>query len=182
MDFAKEMEIAVKLALEVLKGELSGIRTNRPSPKLVEDVKVEYMEQQFTLKQLGSISIVPPREIDVSVWDKEALAPVVKAIETSGLGLTANTQGTLIRIFLPAMTDERRQELTKFVKGLIEQTKIRIRNLREEANKKVEAAFKSKVLSEDQKFKSREQVQKVTDKANADAEMLLASKIKEIND
>ncbi len=182
MDSAKELEISIKQLIENLKDDLNGIRTNRPSPKMVEDVKVDYLEQQFLIKQLGSISIVPPREIDVSVWDKEAVGAVVKGIETSGLGLTANTQGNLIRINLPMMTDERRQELTKFVKNLVEQMKIRVRNLREDANKKVEAAFKAKILNENQKFKSREQVQKVVDKSNADIEMLLASKIKEIND
>jgi len=182
MDFVKGLETSARQAIENLRGELSGVRTNRPSPKLVEDVKVDYMEQQFLLKQLGSISIVPPREIDVSVWDKEAVSAVVKAIETSGLGLTANTQGNLIRINLPTLTDERRQELIKFVKNLVEQVKIRVRALRDDANKKVEAAFKSKMLSEDQKFKSREQIQKAVDKANADIEMLLAGKIKEINE
>src|SRR3989344_8390243 len=180
MDFVKGLETSARQAIENLRGELSGVRTNRPSPKLVEDVKVNYMEQQMLLKQLGSISIVPPREIDVSVWDKEAVAAVVKAIETSGLGLTANSQGNLIRINLPMLTDERRLELTKFVKNLTEQTKIRVRNLREDANKKIEGAFKAKVISEDQKFKGKEQVQKVVDKTNADIEMHLAAKIKEI--
>ncbi len=182
MDFAKDLELAARQAIERLKEELQGVRTNRPSPKLVEDVKVTYLEQQLTLKQLGSISIVPPREIDVNVWDKDAVQAVVKAIETSGLGLTANTQGNLIRINLPAITDERRQELTKFVKGLVEQVKIRIRTLRDDANKKVEAAFKAKATSEDQKFKFRDQIQKAVDKANGDVETLLAMKIKEIND
>ena len=181
-EFVKAFDTGAKQAIENLKNEFSGVRTNRPSPKLVEDVKVNYMEQQMLLKQLGSISIVPPREIDVSVWDKEAVAAVVKAIETSGLGLTANTQGNLIRINLPMLTDERRLELTKFVKNLTEQTKIRVRNLREDANKKIEGAFKAKVISEDQKFKGKEQVQKVVDKTNADIEMHLAAKIKEIND
>lgn len=182
MEHAKELEQSARPLMEGLKTELSGIRTNRPNPQLVENVKVEYMEQQFTLKQLSSISIVPPREIDVNVWDKEAVNSVAKAIETSGMGLTANIQGNLIRIFLPTLTDERRQELTKLVKGMVEQIKIRIRAMRDDANKKVEAAFKTKTISEDQKFKSREQIQKVVDKLNADTEMLLAAKIREIND
>lgn len=181
-EFVKAFDTGAKVAIENLKNEFSGVRTNRPSPKLVEDVKVDYMEQQFTLKQLGSIGIVPPREINITVWDLEAVNAVVKAIETSGMGLTANTNGNVIRIFLPALSDERRQELIKFVKGLVEQTKIRIRMLREEGNKRVEAAFKLKTLSEDQKFKSREQIQKAVDKANADVEMLLAGKIKEISE
>ncbi len=181
-DFAKSLETVARPAIDNLKAELSGVRTNRPSSKLVEDVKVEYMEKQFAIKQLGSISIVPPREIDINVWDKEAVNACVKAIETSGMGLTANTQGNLIRINLPTLTDERRQELIKLVKNMIEQVKIKIRALRDDANKKAEGAFKAKAISEDQKFKNKEQIQKVVDKLNADVEILLAHKVKEIND
>lgn len=182
MEFSKDLEVALKPALENLKQELSGVRTNRPHPGLVEDIKVEYLDQQLSLKQLGSISIIPPREIDINVWDVGALNAVIKAIETSGRGLTANVSGNLIRINLPMLTDERRQELAKLVKNMVEQAKIRIRGSRDEANKKVEAAFKAKTISEDQKFKGREQIQKVVDKMNADAEMLLATKLKEINE
>jgi ribosome recycling factor len=182
MDYSKELENTVKPAVESLKTELSGIRTNRPHPGLIEDIKVEYLEQPMTLKQLGSISIVPPREIDINVWDGGALPAVVKAIETSGRGLTANISGNLIRINLPTMTDERRVELSKLVKSMVEQVKIRIRSLRDDANKKVEVAFKAKILSEDQKFRTKDYIQKVVDKTNADIENLLAGKLKEIND
>lgn len=182
MDFVKDLEGVARPVIEGLKTELSGIRANRPHSGLVEDIKVEYLEQQMTLKQLGSISIVPPREIDINVWDGGALAAVVKAIETSGRGLTANVSGNLIRINLPTMTDERRVELTKLIKNMVEQVKIRIRALRDDANKKVEAAFKAKALSEDQKFKTKDQVQKVVDKTNADIENTLAGKLKEINE
>ena len=178
----KELEKNLKTAAEGLRTELSGIRTNRPSPKLVENIKVEYMEQQLTVKQLGSISIVPPREIDISAWDKAAVGPISKAIETSGLGLTANTDGNLIRINLPTLTDERRQELTKLVKSLTEQVKIKVRNLREDVNRKIEAGFKEKKISEDQKFKFKKQNQDAVDKINAELENLLSGKIKEINE
>mgnify|MGYP001587083610 FL=1 len=178
----KDLEKNAKSAVESLKTELAGVRTNRPNPKLVEDIKVDYLGQILTIKQLGSISIIPPREIDISVWDKAAINSVAKAVETSGRGLTANVDGNLIRINLPTLTDERRQELIKLAKSLTEQSKIRIRSLRDEANKKIEAAFKAKTLSEDQKFKTKEQVQKAVDKVNAEIESLLAGKIKEINE
>jgi ribosome recycling factor len=181
-DFAKALEKLARPGVDNLKTELSGIRTNRPHPQLVEDIKVNYLDQQLSIKQLGSISIVPPREIDINVWDKGAMEPVMKAIETSGRGLTANSDGNLIRIYLPTLTDERRQELTKVVKNLTEQVKIRIRTLRDDTNKKIESAFKAKMLSEDQKFKAKEQVQKTTDKLNAEVELLLAGKIKEITE
>lgn len=178
----KDFEGGAKPALDGLKAELSGIRTNRPHPGLIEDIKVDYMGQSLMIKQLGSISIIPPREINVSVWDAAALPSVVKAIETSGRGLTANVSGNLIRINLPTMTDERRAELSKLVKSTVEQVKIKIRSLREDANKRVEAAFKAKTLSEDQKFKTKEQIQKSVDKINAEIENLLVGKLKEISE
>lgn len=181
-DYAKDLEKAARPALESFKNELSGVRTNRPTPKLVEDIKVDYLEQQLSVKQLGSISVVPPREINISVWDQGSVNAVAKAIETSGRGLTANVSGNVIRINLPTLTDERRQELTKLVKNLTEQIKIKIRSLRDEVNKKIEAAFKAKTLSEDQKFKSKNQVQKIVDKLNAEAETLLVGKLKEISE
>jgi ribosome recycling factor len=181
-NLVKDLEKNLRVAVDGLKTELAGVRTNRPNPKLIEDIKVDYMGQQLTLKQLGSISIIPPREIDVSVWDKSAVPSVAKAIETSGRGLTANTDGNLIRINLPTLTDERRQELIKVVKSTTEQVKIKVRGLRDDANKQVESSFKAKQISEDQKFKTREQIQKAVDKINAEIETLLAGKIKEINE
>ena len=181
-DYTKQFEAAAKPAVDTLKSDLSGVRTNRPNPKLVEDIKVDYLGQLLTIRQLGSISIVPPREIDINVWDKGALPSVIKAIETSGRGLTANSDGNLIRINLPVLTDERRQELTKLTKSLVEQAKIKIRSNRDDANKKIEAAYKGKTISEDQKFKEKERVQKSVDKLNAEIETLLAGKIREINE
>ncbi|MBI2025009.1 MAG: ribosome recycling factor [Candidatus Harrisonbacteria bacterium] len=181
-DYAKDLEKAARPVIESFKSELGGVRANRPNPKLVEDIKVDYMEQQFSIKQLGSISIIPPREINVTVWDQASVNAVAKAIETSGRGLTANVNGSVIRINLPTLTDERRQELTKLVKNLTEQIKIKIRSLRDESNKKIESAFKAKQINEDKKFKSKEQVQKNVDKLNAEIETLLAAKIKEISE
>jgi ribosome recycling factor len=182
MDVVKELEQKIKPLIEVLRQEFLNLRTNRPSPKLVENIKVSYMEQQFLVKQLGSISVVPPKEIDISVWDKNAVGPVAKAIESAGLGVSANIDGNLIRINLPPLTDERREELIKLVKQTAEQTRIKIRAMRDEANKKSESLFKEKKISEDQKFKNKEQIQKAVDKANGEIENILASKIKEISE
>lgn len=178
----KDFEKNLKVAVDYLKNELSGVRTNRPSPKLVDNLKVRYMDQEFTIQQLGAISILPPREIDISVWDKESVSAVVKAIETSGMGLTANSDGNLIRINLPTLTDERREELTKLSKRLTEEAKIKIRAGRDDVNKRVESAFKEKLITEDQKFKAREKVQKAVDNANGEIEMALSAKIKEISE
>ncbi|MEK7192495.1 MAG: ribosome-recycling factor [Patescibacteria group bacterium] len=182
MDIPKELDSKLKVLIESLKQELSNIRTNRPSAKLVENVKVNYMEQQFSIKQLGSISIVPPREIDISCWDKNAAGSVAKAIENSGLGVSAAVDGSLVRVNLPILTNERRTELTKLVKSMTEQSRIKIRALRDDANKKAEQSFKEKLISEDQKFKTRKQVQDAVDKINQETETLLLSKLKELSE
>lgn len=178
----KEFESKLKIIADGLKHEFSGIRANRPTTKLVEDIKVDYFDQQLPVKQLGSISIVPPREINISVWDKNAVAPVVKALEAAKLGMTPSSDGNVIRLNLPTLTDERRKELEKLIKGITEQSRIRIRGLRDDANKKTEQDFKDKNISEDQKFKSKKQIQEAVDKVNKDIETLLVGKIKEIND
>ena len=175
-DTLKNLEQKLTSAFESLKQEFFGIRTNRPTPKLVEDILVEYYEQKTPIKQLGAISIVPPREIDISLWDKNAVAPTVKALESSGLGITANTDGMLIRINLPSLTDERRQELVKLIKKLAEETRIRVRTLRDEANKGI------KDLPEDEEFKSKEKIQDAVNKTNKDIEDLIEKKTNEINE
>ena len=178
----KDVEVKLTVLVAGLKDGLSTIRTNRPSPRLVENISVQYLGAELTIRQLGSISIVPPREIDVSCWDKGAVPAVAAAIEKSGLGLTANVDGGLIRIYLPALTDERRNELVKFAKSITESTRIKIRNVRDDLNKQIEGEYKMKAITEDQKFKTREQVQKSVDKFNGEAETLLSQKIKEISE
>lgn len=181
-EIIKDLENRTRPILDALRQEFITLRANRPNPKLVEDIKVDYFDQKLTVKQLGSISVVPPKEIDIQVWDKNAVAAVAKAVEASSLGVSANIDGNLIRINLPTLTDERRQELSKLVKSVSEQTKIKIRNLRDDSNKKIEQAFKDKKISEDQKFKLKKQIQDIVDKVNKDTENLLAAKIKEINE
>mgnify|MGYP001577680275 FL=1 len=175
-EIIKDLEQKTKTIFDALRQEIVSIRTNRPTAKLVEDIKADYFGQQMSIKQLASISIVPPREIDISVWDKNALAPIVKAIESSNLGVTANTDGNLIRINLPPLTDERRKELIKLIKGIVEQSRIKIRAMRDEANKKTKDA------PEDQKLKLKEKIQDIVDKTNKEIEALLAAKIKEIEE
>ena len=182
MDLIKEIEGVTNGIVGGFRGELSNIRANRPTPKLVEGIKVDCYNQQLTVMQLGSIHVVPPREIVITLWDQEAVLPTAKAIETSGLGLTSNVDGNTIRIFLPALSDERREELGRLVKSIAEQSRIRIRGLRDEYNKKVESDFKAKNITEDQKFNLKKQIQKVVDGANEQIELLVAQKIKELHE
>lgn len=182
MILIEEFKKNSQVAIQSLKKEISGIRTNRPSPALVEDLKVNLYDQMMPLKQVGSINVSPPREINIQVWDKSAVSNVVKAIETSGLGLSANADGNLIRVHLPELTAERKEEIIKHIRKLTEQHRIQLRHFRDEINKKIQKSFDGGEINEDQKFKLKEEVQKETEKAGDEIEKILEGKIKEIND
>ncbi len=166
--------------IENFRKEIIVVRGNRPSPALVENLKVDYFGQSLLIKQLGSIGIVPPREIDINVWDKNAIPGVVKAIETAGF--SANYTDKLIRINLPPLNEERRQELVKAVKKIGEVFKIQLRAHRDEINKEIGRSFDAKEISEDQKFKLKEEIQKSVDSVNQEIESVLDKKIKELEE
>jgi len=130
MDIIKELEQKMASLIEFVRQEMMGVRSNRPSPRLVEDIAVEVYGQRMTVRQVGAISIQPPASIIISVWDKGAVNVVAKAIESSNLNVVANVDGTTIRINLPALTDERRKDIIKMVKKEIEEAKIKVRSLR----------------------------------------------------
>lgn len=182
MDTLKDLENKTRESVEYLKQQLFGMRSNRPSPKMVEDILVEVYGQKMTIKQLGAISIVPPMQIQIAVWDKATAPFVAKAIETSNLKINANVDGTIIRINLPPLSDERRNELAKVIKKEGEETRIKIRSLRDEANKKVSKDFDDGNIPEDAKFDLKEKIQKLIDKANADTELAIETKIKKIHE
>lgn len=164
-----------------LKNEFNVIRANRPSSALVEDIKVDCYGQSLTIKQLGSINTFPPREIRIQLWDKEIIKNVLKSLEASNRGFSASAEGNLIKVFLPELSQERRQELKKIVKRISEDFKIKIRHLRDEANKRIQDFFEKNEISEDQKFKLKEKVQKKVEEVNKNLDELLNSKIREIN-
>lgn len=174
------MEQKLKSFVESLKNEFQTIRSGRPSPRMVEDIKVEIYGQQMPVKALGSISVVPPREISISVWDKSVVGAVARAVEDSPLKVAANIEGNVIRINLPQLTDERKKEYEKVIRKMAEEMRIRIRSSRDGANKEVKKMEEEKKLSEDAAFKKKEEIQKLTDKTNKEVEELLESKIKEI--
>jgi ribosome recycling factor len=182
MDILKDLETKTNEAIKFFKEQLAGIRGGRPNAKLVEDVSVDYFGQKLNVKQLGSINILPPREIQISVWDKNAAAAVLKAIEASNLNVSVNLEGNLIRINLPPLSGERRQELIKLAKKEAEAIRIEIRNLRDEINKEISRQFDEKKISEDEKFKLKEKIQTSIDKTNEEIEKILENKIKEIEE
>ena len=178
----KEFEKHLGETAEKLHEEFATLRTNRPTTKLVEDIKADYYGQFMPLKALGTIGINPPREITITVWDKNALIPVQKAIEASGLGMTPNVDGATVRLILPALTDERRAELVKLVKRTAEEAKIKVRLLRDEIMKKVKDGKEKGTVNESEKFKFKERIQKIVDGANGGIDGLLDKKVAEINE
>ncbi len=160
--------------LAALKEELSNLHANRPTTKLVENIKVDYMGTPLTIKEVASISIELPRDIIITPWDKGAIPAIEKGIQDSSLGSPVN-QGNLIRVKLPDITMERRAELIKIVKSSSEQARIKVRLMRDDFNKKTKD-----IKDEDEKFRTKDSIQKEVDRINNEIEQLVSAKSKEI--
>ncbi|MBZ1348857.1 MAG: ribosome-recycling factor [Candidatus Liptonbacteria bacterium] len=176
MEPLKEIEQLIKDILIWLKEEFSKIRSNRPSSKFIEHIKVNYTDGVYSINQLASIGVVPPREIIVSPWDTSLVSIISKAIESSGLGLKATPEGNIIRVHLPSLTEERIKELTKLIKSLAEEARIKMRLARDKVVKKINES------PEDQKFKFKNNLQKMVDKFNDEIDTIVELKIKELNE
>lgn len=181
MDILNGFTTLLAQLLEEVKAGIGSVRTNRPHAGLVEDIKVTHYGGTFPIKQLGSVGVTPPREIRVEAWDVSAVSAIAKAIESSPLGLTANVEGNVLRIFLPELSDERRKELTKYIGQVAEEHRIKVRHARDDANKRAQRAFDESELTEDQKFRLKEDIQKATDEWNKNVEKMVEAKIQEIS-
>jgi len=177
----KNLEGELVKTVDTVKSDLQSLRSNRPSAKLVEDIKVEAYGQIMPLKQLSTISIVPPREIDISFWDKSVSSAIAKAIEAA-IKIIPISENNLFRINLPSLTEERKKELIKLCGKTVEETRIKIRSLRDECNKKTAQAEEDGSISEDEKFRIKEKIQKIVDEANKKVEEALSLKVKEIEE
>ena len=178
--YLKELEASLAGVVAHCHEELQGVRSNRPNPQLVENIPIAAYGQTLTVKEVGSISVAPPRTLEVSVWDKGLITTVAKAIEEAKSGLSVSNDGNTIRAVLPALTDERRAEFTKLAKKIAEEARIQIRGHRDETLKKMKAAQDRKELTEDTAFKGKETAQKAVDRANERIETGLGAKLKEI--
>ena len=178
----KEFESKLKIISDHARGEFAGIRANRPSPKLIEDTPVEYLGERLSVKQLGSISVTAPRELQVSPWDHGALPAIAKGIEYGNLGLSVTSSGGVIRITLPMLSAERRVELVKITSRVSEEAKIKIRDARDRINKQIDTEVKAKLLTKDDQFSLKKKVQESVDRTNKDIEVQLAAKTKEIQE
>jgi ribosome recycling factor len=179
-EIKKTAEQKMHQSLESLKNNLAKVRTGRANPALLDTVQVEYYGSMVPMSQVANLTLLDARTIGVAPWEKGMGAKIEKAIRESDLGLNPASQGDLIRVPIPAMTEERRKELTKVVKGEGEQSKIAIRNLRRDANEHVKKLVKDKLASEDDERRSQEEIQKLTDKMIAEVDKIVAAKEQEI--
>ena len=173
-------EHKMQQSLESFKSNLSKVRTGRPNPALLDTVHVDYYGSMVPLSQVANLTLLDARTIGVAPWEKDMGAKVEKAIRESDLGLNPSSQGDLIRVPMPPMTEERRRELTKVVKHEGENAKIAIRNLRRDANEQVKRLVKDKEASEDDERRAQEDVQKLTDRMISEVDRLVASKEQDI--
>ncbi len=163
-----------------LDRELAQIRTTRASPALVENIIVEYFDQRFPIKQLAAISAPQPRQIIIQPWDKSYLEPIVSAISKSSLGAAGVVDKDLIRINLPSLTEEYRKSLQKLLAEKSEQEKLTIRNWREKAWKEIHDQFKDSKIREDDKFRAKDELQKMVDDYHKKIQDIKEKKEKEI--
>jgi ribosome recycling factor len=167
-------------ALQVLKGELAKLRTGRASPALVESVQVEYYGSSVPINQVANITTPDARTIQIAPWEAGSIGAIEKSILAANIGLTPQSDGKVIRIPLPPMTEERRKEMVKMIKKMGEESKVAIRNHRRDANEAVKGAEKNKAVSQDEAKKVLDQVQKKTDEKVDEVDKIIAGKEKEI--
>lgn len=179
-EIKKTAEQKMNQSLDSLKNNLAKVRTGRANPALLDTVQVEYYGSMVPMSQVANLTLIDARTIGVAPWEKGMGAKIEKAIRESDLGLNPASQGDLIRVPIPAMTEERRKELSKVVKGEGEGSKIAIRNLRRDANEHVKKLVKDKLASEDDERRSQEEIQKLTDKMIAEVDKIVAAKEQEI--
>lgn len=179
-EIKKNAEQRMLKSIETLKVNLGKIRTGRAHTGIMDHVQVDYYGSMIAINQVANITLIDSRTIGVQPWEKKMVQAVEKAIRDSDLGLNPSTQGDMIRVPTPALTEERRRDLTKVVKGEGEDAKIAIRNLRRDANNHLKEALKAKEISEDDERRAQDDVQKLTDRSIAEIDKMLAQKEAEI--
>lgn len=179
-DLLKETENHMKMTIEATKKEFQSVRTGRANAGVLDRVQVEYYGNPSPLNQVASVTIPDPRTIVIQPWDKSLLATIEKAILKADLGMNPVNDGSVIRLPVPQLTEERRKDLVKVVRKEAEEKRVVIRNLRRDTNDKIKNLEKSGKVTEDESKKGLDETQKLTDKYIAEIDKLLAQKEKEI--
>lgn len=179
-DVIKDAEQRMQGAMEALRREFGGIRTGRASPALVDRLTIDYYGTQTPLNQIAGVSAPESRLLVIQPWDKGAMPAIERAIQESDLGLTPNNDGTLIRLQIPQLTEERRKQLVRLVHQKSEEAKVSVRNVRRDAMDQVKELMAEKEISEDDERRAETSVQELTDKYVARADELAESKEAEV--
>jgi len=179
-EIQKNTEQKMGRSIEALKNELQKIRTGRAHPGILDQVSVDYYGSMVPISQVANVTLLDARTISVQPWEKGMGAKIEKAIRESDLGLNPASQGDLIRVPMPALTEERRKDLTKVVRNAGEDARIAIRNLRRDANEQAKKMLKEKLISEDDERRSLDDSQKLTDRYIAEVDRLVAAKEAEV--
>ena len=179
-DIKKDAETRMDKCVEAFKNTISKVRTGRASPSLLDGIVVEYYGTPTPLRQLASVTVEDSRTLKINVFDRSMGPAVEKAIMASDLGLNPNSAGSDIRVPLPALTEERRKDLIKIVRGEAEQGRVSVRNVRRDANDKIKALLKDKEISEADERRTQEEIQKMTDARIKNVDAALAEKEKEL--
>ena len=179
-DIQKDAETRMQKSVEALKTEFSKIRTGRAHTSLLDHVTVEYYGSAVPLSQVSNINVEDARTLSLTPWEKDMVKPIEKAIMASDLGLNPSTAGTVIRIPVPPMTEERRRDLVRVVRAEAEGGRVAIRNIRRDANSDLKSLEKEKEISEDEQRRGEDGVQKLTDKYVAEMDKILEEKEKEL--
>ena len=179
-DIKKDAQTRMQKSVEALRHDLTKVRTGRASTALVDHLKVNYYGSDMPLTQVASVTVADARSLVITPWEKQMVGPVEKAILASDLGLNPTTAGTVIRINLPALTEERRRELSKLVHNEGENAKIAIRNIRRDAIQQVKDLLKEKLISEDDERLGGDAIQKLTDKGIKDVDEVVKAKEQEL--
>ncbi|KMJ45223.1 ribosome recycling factor [Xenorhabdus khoisanae] len=181
-EIKKDAQDRMEKSVEALKNQISKVRTGRASPSLLDGISVEYYGSATPLRQIANVVAEDVRTLAITVFDRSMTAAVEKAIMASDLGLNPSSAGTIIRVPLPPLTEERRKDLIKVVRGEAEQGRVSIRNIRRDANDKVKALLKDKEISEDEERRSQDDIQKLTDSFIKKIDEALANKETELMD
>lgn len=179
-DIKKNAETKMAKSVEAFKTELQKIRTGRAHPGILDQVHVDYYGSMVPISQVANVSLLDARTISVQPWEKGMGAKIEKAIRESDLGLNPSAQGDLLRVPMPALTEERRKDLTKVVRHAGEEARIAVRNLRRDANEHLKKLLKDKLVAEDEERRAQDDVQKLTDRTVAEIDKLVHSKEAEI--
>ena len=179
-DLKKDAASRMAKCVHNFQGDLKKLRTGRAHPSLIEHLKVDYYGSEVPLQQVASITVEEGRTLVISPWEKTVVQAIEKSIFKSDLGLTPMTAGTVIRIPMPPLTEERRREITKVLRHDAENARVAVRNVRRDVMNDIKEMLKEKLVSQDDERRAEVEVQKLTDKHVADIESLLAAKEKEV--